>query len=191
MVRFKKEQPDMKSCIALAVLCLTVALSGCSGSKELTREKAAELIKSGAMQAIAVEQGHPGQWEVKPQKNAGLTDRDLEYLRPLEKAGWVSLKVLSRTPFVNSVDVELTEKGVAASHSWKQDQFGKWLIPTMEQEFVEITGITNPEPTHAIAEYSWRWTPNQQGKDFGEKPSEIQTATARFELFDDGWRIAQ
>ena len=92
------------------------------------------------------------------------------------------------------------------------------VIPTAKKEFINVTGITNTGPTEAGVEFTYRWMPNRLGKsldpsteEFKSLPENLKTnltsvypyrvspfvvdwggersGSARFQKFDDGWRL--
>ena len=90
-------------------------------------------------------------------------------------------------------------------------------LPLAHKEFVQVTGITKDGENRAIAEYTYRWVPNQLGKhfdlskeEFMKMPEKVKynlqhgnsggqdksinwdgevKQVALFQKFDDGWRI--
>ena len=56
-----------------------------------------------------------------------------------------------------------------------------------------VTGIaTDPGEKEALAEFTWEWVPTADGKLFAERiPTGVQKGQASFQLYDDGWRIAE
>jgi len=177
----------MNRSMTAVVLFLCALMSACN-SKTLTRSKAAELIKSARFNPKATEED--AQFlEFRPQTNGVVSDSDLTDLRRLEKAGWITIAVHSTSLFVSAVDVALTDRGLAQAQSWKQDQLGFWKIPTARREFVGVTGFAMRTPTLAAVEYTWRWVLTDRGRQLGIEPSEPSSASAEFQLFEDGWRM--
>ena len=92
------------------------------------------------------------------------------------------------------------------------------VIPTAKKEFINVTGITGTGATEASVEFTYRWSPNQLGKsldpsteEFKNLPEKLKTnltsvypysvspfivdwggeraGSARFQKYDDGWRL--
>lgn len=169
--------------------CLTACSSG-----ELTRSRAAELIKSGeAFQK-------PASLALLPEYRQSLTligtgsqttpkeefalRRFLESradLAVLHHLGLVDFKV-SKIEYPDSaaspvtVAVILTGEGRSASQEWQQSG-GGWTIPIARRELVEVTGLAGGEGDFktAHAEYTWRWQPTEVGKNFDTARREHQS----------------
>lgn len=91
-------------------------------------------------------------------------------------------------------------------------------VPTAEKEMLEVTGITKQSDSIIQVDYSWKWKPNEIGKaldtsteEFKRLPEKLkndllapeelksknqtlswsgkQNGTAKFQKYDDGWRI--
>jgi hypothetical protein len=182
----------MQRYAASLVLLFCIVLMSCS-SKGLSRSKAETLIKSADFdqkaieadtQSIRFEASHNIHLSADYSKTVGL----------IERAGWVTINIIRQGPLRDyAADVILTPKGVEQSRSWKKIQGGEywWSIPTMQRDFVTVTGVTNPDPTTAVAEYQWRWIPTENGKLLGFTASQPEATSQIFQLFDDGWRIAK
>ena len=100
----------------------------------------------------------------------------------------------------------LTEKGVQASASWhlrKRNGRLAWLedVPVARAELVTVTGISMPvSPNLAEVSFTWQLRPmNEIGRDLHALHSapndqdhwddRLQSRTARFQKFDEGWRL--
>ena len=84
----------------------------------------------------------------------GVRGGGLPDLRNYQKAGWITL-VLRGCKFNScAVDVSLTSKGVAESKGWRQLSGRVWMVPIFKREFIDVTGITSPEPRVAVAEFT-------------------------------------
>jgi hypothetical protein len=91
-------------------------------------------------------------------------------------------------------------------------------VPIAEKELTEVTGVTKQGDTVLLVEYKWKWKPNEIGEaldssteEFKRLPEKIrsdllapeglksknqsmswggdQKATAKFQKYDEGWRI--
>lgn len=92
-------------------------------------------------------------------------------------------------------------------------------VPSAEKEFIEVTGITKQSDNTVQVDYKWRWKPNEIGRsldsssaEFKALPEKIrsdllappalytsrdrttswtgeQQAKAKFQKYDDGWRV--
>jgi hypothetical protein len=183
---------------AAIVLIFCVALTAC-GSKELSRSKAARLIKEQYYTQQMIEKGAQTTQvsEMKSQVVGqsgsifGVRGGGLPDLRNYEKAGWITLVVRGCKFNSCAVDVSLTPKGLAESKGWRKLSDRVWMVPIFKHEFIDVTGITSPEPSVAVAEFTSRWIPTDYGKELGAVPSAPETSTANFRLYDDGWRLVQ
>jgi hypothetical protein len=170
------------------------------GSKELSRSKAAKLIKEKYYTSQMIQDGAQ-RTQITEMKgslvgqsgNAMIPGYNLSDLRNYEKAGWITLVVRSCQTGTCFVDVSLTSKGVEESKGWKKisNVVGEkvWEVPIFQREFVEVTGITSSEPSSAVVEFTSRWIPTEKGKEMGAVPSAPKSSTANFRLYDDGWRL--
>jgi hypothetical protein len=116
-------------------------------------------------------------------------------LRKYESLGWINL-VVGRCALMGCIaDITLTPKGEEESKRWKKSGWGSaggtWIIPTARKEFIEVTGVTMANPTIAVAEFTWRWVPTDDGKELGYTTSTPQSSSANFQLYDDGWHLIQ
>ncbi len=187
--------------IVFATLTFCLILTAC-GSKELSRSKAAKLIKAqqfeSKVQTIPLiemkatpAQGIEG--ENAPGARGGLPD-----YRRYEKAGWITLDVQKCRPMYPgswcAADISLTPKGMAESAAWTRGTGtykSLWNIPILHWEFVEVTGISSESPDTAVVEFTNRWVPTRYGKELGEVPSAPETNSFNFRRYDDGWRLIQ
>jgi hypothetical protein len=166
------------------------------GSKELSRSKAAKLIKEKYYTSQMIQDGAQ-RTQITEMKgslvgqsgNAMIPGYNLSDLRNYEKAGWITLVVRSCQTGTCFVDVSLTSKGVEESKGWKKISNKVWEVPIFQREFVEVTGITSSEPSSAVVEFTSRWIPTEKGKEMGAVPSAPKSSTANFRLYDDGWRL--
>jgi len=188
----------MKRYTAAVAITFCLVLTSC-GSKELSRSKAAKLIKEKYYTQQMIENGAQTTQvaEMKDQvvgqsgSAFGIRGGGLPDLRNYEKAGWITL-VVRRCQFNScAVDVSLTPKGASESTGWKKISDKVWMVPIFRREFIEVTGITSSEPSTAVAEFTSRWIPTDYGKELGATPSAPETGNASFRLYDDGWRLVQ
>ena len=92
------------------------------------------------------------------------------------------------------------------------------VIPTAKKEFINVTGITGTGATEAGVEFTYRWLPNRLGKSLDPSTDEFKSlpenlrknltevypypvspfvvdwggerpGSARFQKYDDGWRL--
>ena len=123
----------------------------------------------------------------------GVRGGGLPDLRNYQKAGWITL-VLRGCKFNScAVDVSLTSRAaLSKSKGWRQLSGRVWMVPIFKREFIDVTGITSPEPRVAVAEFTsplgHRLT---MERNWGAMPSDPETSTANFRLYDDGWRLVQ
>ena len=106
---------------------------------------------------------------------------------PVQEAGWVTVR---RSPCGLGTCgwATPTKSGEERTAHWIKVWCG-WRIPIAKREFSEITGIETSSPNAAIAHYSWRWVPTQEGQLRGLKASSLQDGQSTLKLFDDGWRV--
>jgi hypothetical protein len=186
----------------LLLFFVCVALSAC-GPKELTRSKAAELIKAkyfspealkAARKTIPIYVGQNIVAGVNGPARPGI-DLGMPQFRGLESAGFVTLNVRDCRFGSCTLDVALTQKGKTASSGWIPDdvQLGnnRWKLPVASAEFIEITGIVSQSPTTAIADYTAKWNPTSDGSAIGIPNSPIMSGKVSFQKYDDGWRIVE
>ena len=188
----------MNRFVAVAASLFCLILTAC-GSKELSRSKAAKLIKEKYYTSQAIESSTQTTQiaemkdEVVGQSGSafGIRGGGLPDLRNYEKAGWITL-VVRRCQFNScAVDVSLTPKGAEESKGWKKISDKVWVVPIFQREFIDVTGITSSEPSTAVAEFTSRWIPTDYGKELGATPSAPEAGNANFRLYDDGWRLIQ
>ena len=202
------------------VLLLTAGLAGCS--KDLSRSRAADLIKQHQEFAVAMEVKVPvgniwWDWRNVDDSNPTyplktLKDRDIITIRESgQKEGYWNKEFLT----------ELTAHGKDLSKSWIQTKeampnagtfmgprcwttFGHgepcheskgvvYSVVLARRKIDEVTGITvDPGGKESAAEFNWEWMPTDDGKLFpGRVPPGVQKGQAAFQLYDDGWRLAQ
>lgn len=189
-----------RSIVAVA-LTFCMILAAC-GSKELSRSKAAKLIKEKFYTPQMIQDGmqttqisNMNNNPVGQSGNAMIPGHNLPDLRNYEKAGWITLVVRRCQTGICFVDVSMTSKGVEESKGWKKitNVVGEkvWEVPKFQREFVEVTGITSSDPSTAVVEYTSRWIPTENGKEMGEVPTAPKSNTVNFRLYDDGWRLIQ
>lgn len=166
---------------------------GCSGQKQFNRSKAQDLIRQSTSfnrkNVVTFKTG-----TVSGLFFSGSYRQDPES-RKYAVLDHLGLILVERGGLLDTV--RLTEKGTAESKGWKTLDVGGsgpsdfWQIPVAEREFVEITGVTEPLPTEATAEFTWKWIPNSMGKNFNIDSGKIYHGRAWFKLYDDGWRLVE
>jgi hypothetical protein len=175
-------------------------LTSCS-SKEITRERAADLIRNN-------ENFKEAEGEKLLTGNFCYDWRNLRdayNYTPLESSGLLRVNDLGDggcgSMWLKRYNVELTSRGVAKASSWTTSDDKGWatdaqnattyFIPTANKELVEVTGITKEsEGNLAEAEFTWKWAPTDEAETFGKTPTtEIQQGRAALQLYDDGWRV--
>lgn len=168
----------------LLLICLAAGWTGCN-SKELTRSRAADLIKSseefkkGVSITLLSEYRQSltliGTGSREMSKEDFALRRFLEShadLAVLNHLGLIDFKV-SKIEFPDSaaspvvINSSLTDKGREAAKEWQQQGNG-WTIPTAKKEMVEVTGLTgdDKDSKEARAEYTWKWQPTEIGANF-------------------------
>jgi hypothetical protein len=183
-----------------------------TSSKNLTRPRAAELIKT-----------HPS--------FIGTTDSDIPVgtfwfdrrdiqafvesnIQPLVDKGLVTFRKTGRSNAVwfHECVVEITSEGESVAKDWKKGTNREWVlkyqgpvgiaspdvtlyhIAVAERRLIEVTGIaTDSNGTRARVEFTWKWVPTTYGKYIVKAvPSEESHGGAvECQLYDDGWRMGQ
>jgi hypothetical protein len=165
-------------------IALAFTLAGC-GSKDLTRSKAARIMKESVFNKQKTE---ASQEFITIEKNITAYFPDaFDNVKRAEKVGWVTFTT-RKCGLGICGDSALTDRGMSKSATWRK-QGENWIIPTRKWEFGDITGIeTFPAVGTATAHYTWRWIPTEDGKTLGFTASEPLAGQWNFKLFDDGWR---
>ncbi|HEX8176639.1 MAG TPA: hypothetical protein VF543_16220 [Pyrinomonadaceae bacterium] len=230
------------SFIPLLLLLGLISFFARCDSKELTRPRAAEIIRTSNEfkkdVAIALLPEYCQSLVLIGTGNQGMSKEELALRRFFESNA--DLAVLNHLGLVDfkikniespdsaaspvTITSSLTEKGRSSSREWKQSA-ERWIIPIAKKEFVEVTGLTGNEgeSKQASVEYTWKWrpteirtnfdTPSQAYKNLPDSirlnfggasfadmmgnagriivfdSSKAQKATAKLQLYDDGWRI--
>ena len=87
------------------------------------------------------------------------------HFRLLEKMGLV--KISNRKPA--SIVVAITPAGermVSSIPGWQKNKTSdgiQYVVPLAERRMVEVNRVTMKGPNDAVAEYSWKWVPNELG----------------------------
>jgi hypothetical protein len=187
--------------ITFAGMTLIIGCFVACSSKEISRERAADLIRSNN------EFKRPDGVKLLTGKFCydwrNLRDVYTSYA-PLESADLLKVSDLGAgcgSMWLKRYNVELTSSGMARAKSWTTSDDKGWatdaqgsttyFIPTASKELVEVTGITkDPEGGQAQAEFTWKWAPTEDASRFGKVPSaELKKGLASLQLYDDGWRI--
>jgi len=181
--------------IAVIAIAFCMVFAAC-GSKQLSRSQAARLIKESYTQTPQIGDNVKFiQFPVmtngtiyQPGYGDGVRMSDLQ---GYEEAGWITFAVRSCGVIACVANVSLTPKGVTQSKGWKEVLRNLWRVPISRRDFVEVTGITSQDPNTAVVEFTYRWVPTEDGKEWGAVPSAPEASTANFRLYDDGWRLIQ
>jgi len=170
--------------LRLGPLLLAALCAAACGSKELTRSRAADVLRSSEefQKPVAV--------ALLPEYRQSLTligtgshtmpreefalRRFLEShadLATLNHLGLVEFRV-GRIEYPDSVSspvtvtVELTDEGRSASREWQQSG-PRWMIPIARRALVEVTGLNgSADSKTARVEYTWKWEPTATGRNF-------------------------
>jgi len=192
--------------VYLSLLTLVAAgatMISCTGSKDLSRARAADLIQNSAefkqisvvsfgtanKETICERQVDEGQYMNNFFKGNSL----LRFLRSQgfiefrytsqKRVGWVSM-LGTHYCWDHNVHLTLTEKGMSESRGWRQDG-NTWYIPQANREFIEVTGITKPQGRPvamgemAEVEYTWKWVPTEFGEALQRSVPEYQIDSAK------------
>lgn len=173
-------------CMTILVLTVLVILpAACVGSRELTRDKAAELIRNDeqfrAPESIALKP-QPG-WaqrvqsadEAQGQATARAVESYTEYFAEvavLRHLGLVDVKVTVTErptpthPFWEfRMEPHLTDEGRKEAAA-DPASAGRQAIALARKELIEVTGISIPRDGVAQVEYTWRLVPTEAGAAF-------------------------
>lgn len=91
--------------------------------------------------------------------------------------------------------LKLTEKGktsIAGLTAVQQDYYtNKYSMSLCKREIIKVTGISEGNPVGAFKEatFTWHCKPVNDIGTAMNVDKETQTGTARFQKFDDGWRV--
>jgi hypothetical protein len=185
------------------VLALWIGASGCS--KSLTRERAAELLRSDAnfSKAFNSEVALGKFWYDWRNVYAAYP------YKPLSEQGLLTVKETGKVYAMwwKQYVVSLTPQGKDAAAAWSKTNerpssfLGPqsteafiYLIPLASKELIGITGITSdPSEKAAGVEFDWKWAPTKQCPLLPQScpPSDVHHGRASVQLYDDGWRISQ
>jgi hypothetical protein len=104
--------------------------------------------------------------------------RDPHY-KLLEKLGIVKT---AANPKSTAVRVDVTPAGkqlLAAIPEFKQrkdsDGIEAYVVPLAGRELVQVTKVAMTGPNSARVDYTWKWDPNQLGKDFDATSQAVQS----------------
>ncbi len=183
----------MKTFLKLfTVLFLLSAVSmGCNRAEakittDLSREKAAEAIKV--------------QLPIRSTRKIPLGENETSTLSPdiltaLQKEGLIKYQVVGKWGFGNLMDIiviQMTGKGMKYALAL-MDRHA--VVELSQIEFLKVTGIQFKESSRgktAVVHYQWRYS---EMTPFGDilidKHISVNSDSATFVLFDDGWRLAQ
>lgn len=131
-------------------------------------------------------------------------------IHPLIEKGYVTVGTTGRQSNMWNYEyfTEPTAKGLEEMKTWvkttRTDASGVWSlapgspectiyeIPVEQKKLIAVTGIANGLlGGMAGVQYTWRWEVTPKGKLLFDKEQSDQvfTATAYFQLYDDGWRV--
>lgn len=183
--------------LTLPLMLLLAFTTGCTNSRELTRDRAAEMIRdSESFRApITLALKREMDWNVRAQSEseseADARVRAVETyyqvyseMDVLRQLGLIDLRLVPRRrpepgypTWTFSVDPLLTEKGRGAADSGQGVQ-DKASVRLAEREFVEVTGITKAGGDTARIEYVWKEVPTEAGRAFVPSSPEYQSLPA-------------
>lgn len=201
--------------------CLFLGLCSCSLSRDLTRERALNLIRSSqAAKAALSIRVSTGKYILGDKYILGFPSADYTVYRALQSLGLLEIKEnppvanpLNMTQMVPSKKgVYLTARGqsraskntglIGTFSQWQGDQV--WSFVTAERRnVVAVTGIRTEGKGQAMADFSWKWKLNNIGEALGKAgclpnggkcgltrgTNPVQSGSAEFALYDDGWRL--
>jgi len=119
-------------------------------------------------------------------------------IETLESLGY--LQVQPHPWFSTARRLSLTEKGDATFKNLPvMEQGAEWTIVKVrlwQAELLDITGILKERPNASKADFTWRWSNPTSIANILVKagvnevtPQGTHEGTARFTLYDDGWRV--
>jgi hypothetical protein len=178
------QQGVVRLCLGPLGLAAALCMTAC-GSKELTRSRAADVLKSseGFQKSVTVallpayRQSLTliGTGSHTTPKDEFALRRFLESradLATLNHLGLVEFRVV-RIEYPDSasspvtVTATLTDEGRSASREWEQSG-SSWLIPIARRALIEVTGLKSGggDSKTARVEYTWKWEPTATGRSF-------------------------
>ncbi len=184
------------------LIILTAGVLVTCGPGELTRDRAAELVREsekfledGESRSIVIgrliyDQRH---------ENAtygGLEDARIITVKPHPETYVIWYKLY---------DIELTPQGKELAKDWRsvgerdKVDFGvklrevEYIAQLRQRNLIAITGVaSNASSKEAEVEFKWNWAPTLTGKTLGLKAEEdSRSGKAFLILYDDGWRISE
>ena len=181
--------------LVASVLCLLLSFGACSGSNQLTRGRALELIRHSE--------------EVKETASTSiLTGRSTDLVDSRGKYNALqSIGLLIISGVEGNRAVHLTPQGQSQGSKVQgadNPLFGieKWTFVTASgREVVAVTGIRNEKQGKQIADFTWKWklTPigealAKEGQSYNsvqasKDANPLEQGEALFTLYDDGWRL--
>ncbi|HEX8290892.1 MAG TPA: hypothetical protein VF570_03990 [Pyrinomonadaceae bacterium] len=180
----------------LALLLLILA-AACTNPRELTRDRAAEMIRNseGFRTPVMLALKKETDWNVRAQSEgeseADARARAVETyyqvyseMNALRYLGLIDVHLAPRRrpepgypTWTFSVEPFLTEKDRAAAAGGQGDQ-DKPSVRLAEREFVEVTGITKAGGDTTRVEYTWKEAPTEAGLAFVPGSPEYQSLPA-------------
>jgi hypothetical protein len=176
--------------VLIPAVVATALLAGCR-SKELTREQAAELLRSaqlGRPKVVRMEASHSGRCSETAGSQPGWN--------ALLQAGWITLKEEDKSynmlgvNFPNFIcDVVSTSAGQAQLRRVNEGIFDFYEAEVARPGNVTVNGVSQ-QGTEATVDFSYGMVLTAAGNVLVE-PYSGRNARAQMRRFDDGWRIEQ
>lgn len=185
-------------CLTLLAVFLSLAAVGCAGTRELTRPRAAEMIRESEdfRVPVSLPLKREVDWIVRAQSEGEAESearaRAVEkyyqvhsQMDVLRQLGLMDVRAtLRRRPetdyltWVFDVEPLLTEKGARAAAGGGREGRGGPAVAIAARELIEVTGITGAGGADARAEYRWREVPTEAGRAFVPGSPEHQALPA-------------
>lgn len=179
------------------IVVLLAGATGCTNARELTRDRAAEMIRNseGFRAPVTLALKRETDWNVRaqsegePEADAQARAGDVFYqvyseMDALRHLGLIDVRLSPRRrpepgylTWTFSVEPFLTEKGRGVAPGDHGDQ-AKPSVSIAEREFVEVTGITKAGGDTARVEYTWKEVPTEAGRAFVPGSPENQSLPA-------------
>lgn len=171
--------------LALCVMAIAVLVTGCAGSKDLTRSRAADLIRNSKDFRLPVSAPLPRkrEWPIEA-RSVDETEEEAKE-RAVDSYARANAEV-AVFRHLGLIDFRMTLiEAPSPAHSWWRFELEPILtnkgereavendgnkkhreIAVARRELVEVTGITTPKAGTAQAEFTWEQVPTPAGEAF-------------------------
>jgi hypothetical protein len=185
-----KTRPDAKRfCILHFAFCISLLVLACAKPEPPPQPKKAALPPpptAAAAQELIANAPDFGDYQFT---NAAFTFARTKSLMTPLMAGGVKQLVAAKWIRIDGDDIVLTDKAKGDKRFLVRPNGYVDVVPLAKKEMIEITDVRQQSDGLVLADFSWRWVPNELGAAISQPSVGHRKATAKLMWDGSAWTV--